>query len=352
MRSTQQTYKETLQLICDILSFQNSVEDLKQKIASTTIQWDPFVTIASDHLVLTTCYCRLSRKKLLSYLPKELETYMEELTRINRNRNHSLLHQVDNISNIFNKNAINYTLLKGTALMAGNYFEDLGERMVGDIDILVEKTQINKAQELLIHEGYESVKQTLRAKYFDDKHLPRLIPNHFIGAVELHSKVLTKPYNSKLRAEDLLRLKTGIGNTSIPSDHNLLEHSILNFQINDSGHFYNAMSIRSLYDALTILKTLTKTDASFFELNYVKSFTSIGKLFFNDFDRLSLSTFQSRLFLKRIQSPFLKKTTDVLLKKTMFIMLISNRIFLFTKNKHYRLDIIKDYRRIFSIIKS
>jgi hypothetical protein len=350
--STKNTYRETLQLIADILSFKNSIEELTLKLSSSTIDWDQFVTIASDHLVLPTCYCRLSQKDLLLYLPKDLVLYLKEITHINRNRNHSLMTQVTHITDIFNKKNINYTLLKGTALLAGNYFEDPGERMVGDIDVLVEQQHIHIAYKLLLDEGYDSTKQTLRATYFEDKHLPRLIPSHFIGAVEIHRKVLTKPYKAVLENEEILKHKTTINKNSIPCGKNLFEHSVLNFQVNDFGHFYNSMSLRSLYDSMIIMKTLTTTDTRFLKLPFVTSYISIGHLFFSDFNAVSSNTFRSQLFLKRINNKFLKKTTDILLKKSMLIKLICNRLFFFIKNNDYRIDVMNDYKRIFLLLKS
>ncbi|TXE18874.1 nucleotidyltransferase family protein [Psychroserpens burtonensis] len=352
MPSIKNTYKETLRLIADILSFKNSIEGLKLKLSSSTIDWDQFVTIASNHLVLPACYCRLSQKELLIYLPKDLVIYLKEITHINRNRNHSLMTQVTHITDIFNKNNINYTLLKGTALLAGNYFEDPGERMVGDIDILVELNEVNKSYGILLKEGYTDIEQTLGSKYFEHKHLPRLIPLKFIGAVEVHRKVLIQPYKGILNAEEILNSKKNVKNISIPNRQHLLEHSILNFQVNDFGYFYNSMSLRSLYDTMIIMKTLTTTDTGFLKLPFVKSYIAIGHLFFSDFNDVSSNTFRSQLFLKRMNNKFLKKITDILLKKSMLIKLICHRSFFFVKNKNYRIDIIKDYRRILSLLKS
>ena len=352
MPHTQRSYKNILQLIADILSFQNSIEDLKLKMCSNTIDWDSFVTIASDHLVLTTCYCRLSQKGLLIFLPKDLENYLEKLTAINRNRNHSLINQVHHIATIFNNNNINYTLLKGTALLIGGYFKNLGERMVGDIDILVEEQHIQKAYDLLINDQFKGAKETLRAKYFEDKHLPRLTSSRFIGAVEVHRKVLTKSYKCRLETKDILQLKTRIESTSIPCENHLLEHSILNFQLNDSGYFYNAMSLRSLYDSIIIIKTIKTFDTDFFELPYAKSYTSIGALFFNDFSTLASNTLYSKLFIRRVNKPLLRKSTNFILKKIMVVKLLSIRLILFIKNTNYRKDVLKDYKRIILLLKS
>ena len=40
---------------------------------------------------------------------------------------------------------IDHVFLKGTAMLASGYYEDIGERMVGDLDILIESSIIELA---------------------------------------------------------------------------------------------------------------------------------------------------------------------------------------------------------------
>ena len=115
MSSQKNSYKFTLQVIANILSFENSVDALKQKMTSHSIDWEQFVFIASDYLVLTTCYCRLKQKNLVDFIPEDLALYLEEITTINRNRNLTLLKEIECIATLFNDHKINYVFLKGAA---------------------------------------------------------------------------------------------------------------------------------------------------------------------------------------------------------------------------------------------
>ena len=56
---------------------------------------------------------------------------------------------------------INFVFLKGSALISAEVFDDIGERMIGDIDILVDKNKIDEAQRILKNNGYYET-----AKYF------------------------------------------------------------------------------------------------------------------------------------------------------------------------------------------
>lgn len=351
MRSTTHTYKNTLQLIADILSFEYSTGDLKQKLSTEHINWEQFVTVASDHLVLTTCYCRLKQRQLLDKCPKDLKTYLEEITAINRNRNQTIIKESKIIADIFKAKKINYVFLKGTALLIGNYYQDLGERMVGDIDILVDENQTQMAFNLLLKHGYKASKETFGSKYFEHKHLPRLRSKTYIAAVEIHRKALLKPYKKILVPNQILLEKRAINDTYIPSNNHLVAHTILNFQINDLGQYYTSISLRSYYDTIILFRK-SSPDKNTLRSSYIKSYFSIAKSFFIDFKEVESNRFTSRLFRTKFNNKFIKKTIDFILKKIFFIKILINRLSFFFKNKNYRNDVFKDYKRLLSLTMS
>ena len=67
-----------------------------------------------------------------------------------------VINQLLFISNLFEKNKINYVFLKGSAFLLQNYFDDLKIRMVGDIDILVHSKNLQKAEQILKNEGFKN----------------------------------------------------------------------------------------------------------------------------------------------------------------------------------------------------
>ncbi|WP_431133981.1 nucleotidyltransferase family protein [Psychroserpens mesophilus] len=342
MSSQKNSYKYTLQLIADILSFENSINTLQEKLVSNYIDWEQFVFIASDYLVLTTCYCRLKEKKLLKYIPEDLELYLEEITTINKNRNKTLLTEITAISEILKTNQIPHVFLKGSAFLIKNLYQDLGERMIGDIDILVNESQMKKSYQLLIDYQYTGTSQGLSAKYFDHKHLPRLKSDAKLAAVEVHKKVLLKSYKGILDTETIINHKECVHNIFVPSNKHLLYHTILNFQANDSGYKYCRISFKSIYDLL-ILKG--KTNLNFdktFEPTYFKNYFSIAKIFFNDFNSFKTKPLTNRVFLLKLKFPLLRKFIDYLLSKIEFIkVIITSRIWFFITNKDYRTDLFK-----------
>ena len=105
----------TYQHIANILSFETSNPKLEKDLSHPTFDWDAIVVEGSKHLVLPAIYCRLKAKQLLHVLPEELNTYLEGITSINRNRNESILKQVHSISQLLNEHHIDHVFLKGSA---------------------------------------------------------------------------------------------------------------------------------------------------------------------------------------------------------------------------------------------
>lgn len=244
---------ETYQHIADILSFEVSPQDLERTLSRPEFNWDPIVIEGSKHLVLPAIYCRLKAKQLLHVLPEDLNTYLEELSAINRNRNKALLNQIRTISELLNAHEIAHVFLKGAALLALGCYEDNAERMVGDLDILISKPQLQTAFQLLKENGYP---KTFGFAYDnkDFRHLDRLISDAHLAAVELHDELLIPKYRHLIDVKDVLNTKVVSNTIAIPNSYYLSLHPILGWQINDMGFFYKGIHFKYLYDSI-ILET-------------------------------------------------------------------------------------------------
>jgi len=129
------------------------------------MDWDWFVKASSQLGVMTNTYCRLEQKGLLDLVPRDLNSYLSEITKINRNRNETLLHQIKELSVLFDAHKIPHVFIKGCALMVLGCFRDFGERLIGDIDVLVETSNLYKGEQLLLSVEYVSVKNSVFGKY-------------------------------------------------------------------------------------------------------------------------------------------------------------------------------------------
>ncbi|PNQ73296.1 hypothetical protein C1T31_07185 [Hanstruepera neustonica] len=338
MASLHQTFTH----IANIISYKSDQIKLCNDIKNNLIDWDDVVKVASDHLVLTTVFCRLQEKSLLNLIPNDLKQYLEEITAINRNRNLDLLEDIKSVSSLLSKAHINHVFLKGSALLVSDYFEDLGERMIGDIDILVDANQITLAKINLIEHGYKKIPLRLSDKYQKKRHIPRLVNNEKLAALEIHSQLLRVGHTHKLEALKVLQNKRNMNGVFVPSSKDLMAHNILDFQINDRGNYYNSIHLKHIFDGLVIAKKdkLLRIDTI---PDYRKYFL-FSSIYFLDFDSVNKTIWDKILhgfFLLRLKQKPLNNIWCFLIKKIVYLKVLFKRGILFLTNSDYRKDIIK-----------
>ncbi len=338
----------------DIISDKSNQESLKLKIETDQFNWEKIVPVASSHLVIPLLYCKLEEKDLLDSLPKDLRLYLEEITNQNRDRNKTILREVKDISLLLNKHDIEHVFLKGAALLASGVYKDDGERMIGDIDILVHPKQLFQAQDLLVRNGYKAAKLNFGSKFSEHKHLARLIPETKLTAVEIHRKLLRRPVKDQLEPLKILHNKRLVSNITIAKNEDLLIHTILNFEVNDYGYYYNYLGLRNTYDVINLMKKMTEEGIDDLNQNkYFSSFINKAAIYFIIPSPNNNSPFQfsTKLFLLKQKSSFIRNSIYKFLNIWQFGSILLNRFFLFIRDSDYRKDALKDRTRIFKNIK-
>lgn len=343
----------TYQHIADILSFEIPKIELEERLGQPAFNWDAIVVEGSKHLVLPAIYCRLRSKNLLHTLPNELKEYLEELTLLNRKRNLSIIEQVHSISDLFNKLNINHVFLKGSALLISETFDDIAERMVGDIDILVDNKQLDTAFNLLETHGYQPIPQTLGNTFFEHKHLPRLKTDIHISAVELHRKLFVSYNDKDLSSTTVLTKKQLVNKVYIPKNEHLLRHNILNYQINDNGKLYNSISFRSAYDSICLMRHKTMA-IDIYEGKIFKTYFNILGLFFDGLDHTiqSKRNFLTSFYIFKLKHIKFYKLWNKFLNFCNFSSILLKRIPYFVTNSGYRKALFNDRKRVFDYFMS
>ena len=296
--------------------------------------WDKFVQIGSSHYVIPALYYKLKERDCLKLLNDELHSYLKEVYTQNYKRNLELVKEVNEISNILKNNNIDHVFLKGAALISTLYKNSIGIRMVGDIDILIAEDQITDAKILLKDYNYTDIVFPF-FKIKNLKHLPRLINNNKIFAVELHRNITPK---LKIDYDKFLNSKKCLNKIFIPNTNNLLFHSIINFQLNDGGGLRARFHFRTLFDVLNILDCqpdLMKKNSNSLHfkqikvvmknLNIMTSKTPLSLLFFEIRFRLINSFSFFSVINKLLIDTFLFLSVSPRLRKKQIIGLFTRR---------------------------
>lgn len=329
-------YKESLFFIGNCLTISHDENNLKvvtRKIKSEQINWDIIVKTSTQQYVLPALYCSLLRAKLLSYLPKELVSFMKYITDLNRDRNLQIIEQAKEISTLLKFSNITPTFLKGTGFLVQGIYEDIAERMVGDIDFIVSKKHYEKTIEILKKFGYSKVHKT-SYDFPSFKHYPRLQKDNRIAAIEIHKELIKEEYVKEFSTKSVLQNPIKMNGYCTMDYHNQLSLAIIAYQINDNGQYFNAISLRNGYDVFLLskkvnpLKVIHNFDVLFHPLNNFLAIcntvfsTSIpykktenSEQFINTFFRImSDQKFQKSHFEKWKRRLFIKARINVISK--------------------------------------
>ena len=255
-------YKETLFFVAKCLTINHEEHNeiiIKNLLKSNAVDWDAVVKLSTAHYVFPALYCNLKRASFLSYLPEELVEYMKYITDLNRDRNKEIIEQAKELNELLLQNKITPIFLKGTGNLLEGLYEDIGERMVGDIDFIFSEKDCEKTNLFLIKNGYSKLNDLEIARP-DHRHLPRLIKDNEIAAIEIHKEILLEKYTQEFNYDFIKKSDQTINNVSVISYENQLILSTAAAQINDYGFDNKNLSLRNAYDVFLLSKKTIAKD--------------------------------------------------------------------------------------------
>jgi len=223
---------------------------------------------SSNQLVMPALHLNLKRANFLHLLPDNLMAHFEEITHLNQERNQNILSQLNNITHLLRKNGLEPVFLKGCAHLLDGLYIDNAERMIGDIDLLLEEKEAVQAYYVLQENGYTNLKGAYLNDMGKTRHLPRLIHENEIAAIEIHQNVISgkcnKTFGWKQLKENLKKSKSSLGATVL-SDADRLLLNIMNVQINDKAKTKHRIFLRQTYDLMLLSRNQNPLDVHLIE---------------------------------------------------------------------------------------
>ena len=355
-------YKDTLLFIGKCLTItheKHNRELIEKELKLNNIDWDPVVKVSTSHYVFPALYCNLKRVGFLHYLPKDLVEYMQHITDLNRERNQQIITEAKEINEILLKNNITPIFLKGAGNLLDGLYDDIAERMVGDIDFLVKKEKSNITFKILQENGYTNKVSEL---FNDHRHLPRITHPAKIAAIEIHKEMLRKKKSKFFNYETVKSSLKKVNNITLLSLKNQIKLTVFSKLINDYNYQLKNISLRATYDVF-LLGNKLQSKINIKDNNLSKEliaglnlYTSISSkpenLYF-------YTTKQSELFTKKtITNLNITPKTRFKLKAITFFISLKKRTVILTKtiyNKSYflfvfsKLTDIKWYKKKLNI---
>jgi|TARA_B110000037_G_scaffold217465_1_gene278524 hypothetical protein len=258
-------YKETLYFISKCLTISLEAKnrlEIEKQLKSKTIDWDNVVKVSTAHYVFPALYCNFKRSNFLHYLPEELVIYMEYITNLNLERNEQIILQANELNNVLLANNIRPIFLKGTGNLLAGIYNDIAERMMGDIDFIFSKEDYPKAIAVLREFGYSEIAEIeFYYRRVDLRHYRRLQKEKNIAAIEIHSELILQKYTNEFNYNIVNKDSQVINGITVLSYANKLNLSIIANQINDFGFYYKTINLRNAYDVFLLSKKTNAKDA-------------------------------------------------------------------------------------------
>ena len=324
-------YKETLFFIAKSLTIsleEKNRDEIESILKTMDVDWDIVVKVSTSHYVFPALYCNFKRADFLKYLPADLVDYMKHITNLNRDRNTQIIQQAKELNSLLLENNITPVFLKGTGNLLEGLYEDIGERMVGDIDFLFSENDFFKAIAILKKDNYTKPEGEL--DYFQGfRHYSILVKPANIAAVEIHKEVTIEKYRGEFNSKMIIKDAQQINDFSVLSFENQLSLSIIASQINDYGFEFNRFSLRNAYDVFLLSKKVDtiKAISKFTKLkNPLNCFLANCNLVFGDLDSLKYhKTKEVENYLKAFNKSLHKRESNLKINFKLFIINLIKR---------------------------
>ncbi|MFW5707480.1 MAG: nucleotidyltransferase family protein [Bacteroidota bacterium] len=226
-------------------------------LKSHDFNWNKMVKSGSDNLVLPAFYLKLCQHSLNQFLPSDLESYLQHVLTLNRERNSNVITLAKKVNSWLAEDGIDCLFMKGAGNILDGIYSDLGERLLYDIDILVAADHMLPAANILHERGFITRKRFNPASLESTMHYPILLHEEWMTGVEIHRMPVQYHYQKEFPAERVFANKThtrqhkGFDVMGYP-DRAI--HNFIHAQLMHSGHYHADVKLRDLYDLLLLGK--------------------------------------------------------------------------------------------------
>ncbi len=217
--------------------------------------WEKWVRIGSDNLILQSLYVTLKDNQLLSYLPIDLSQYLSQIHGMNVERNTSIINQAKYVQALLDGSGIRCVFMKGVGNILDGLYHDMGERMLYDMDILIDGERMLEAAQVLMDSGFKTHKVFNPLAYPSTMHFPVLIREDFMAGVELHRLPVQYHYIKSFSRERVFETQKESSaqlGLWVMSDTNKIIHNFIHSQLMHNAHYHADVSLRNLYDMLLL----------------------------------------------------------------------------------------------------
>jgi len=214
------------------------------------VSWALLANLAGRYFVTPTLRAGLNRKRLADRVPDDFWQFVDAVFQANLERNRALKVQADSVIRLLNSAGIEPVVMKGAARLLSGTDEDLGSRMMGDIDLLIHHDYLKLAYDVLFLNGYSP--QLPESDYADCQHLAPLIHPNWRAPVEVHRKLYGNGEPAWVETEELWNDSTPVGGDGnrfrLLSPHHAIAYNIFHSEVHHCRWAMHSLGLRDLLD--------------------------------------------------------------------------------------------------------
>ena len=207
--------------------------------------WPELIRVANLGWLVPALYISLRKHGVLERVPAEVRDYLALLHDRNLERNRRLKSQLIEATGALNAAGIHPILLKGGIQLFTSSEEDLGARMLSDIDINIEPEKMAATKAALAKLGYREGSIPRELHRPDDA-----------GELELHDRPSRRSasyFSGDLRDTTALVEKEGV-TAGVPDATSQALHLIVHDMIKEGDYWRLRIDLRHLHDLANIAK--------------------------------------------------------------------------------------------------
>ena len=183
------TQEKKLLLLCTKIKLNNAdINEIIQFIKNK-LDWQKVVTEARLQGIASLIYYNLSQVPGKNLIPDTCLSELKQDYVETTGRNIALFEELKNLLTILKQAEIYAVVLKGPALVETVY-HNLAFRFMCDIDILVRKKDLSRAQDCLLEHGYIQERQVSKNNLMESHHLPGFKSHKNGTKIEIHWTLL------------------------------------------------------------------------------------------------------------------------------------------------------------------
>lgn len=208
--------------------------------------WDRAIDAASHHFATPGLARKLEGQP---WVPVQTAEYLAAVLFLNRERNRQLAAGLEQVCAWLCDAGLVPLLIKGASLLATGMLRDPGERLIGDLDILLpDEAQLQAARKVLAAQGFRFLAENER-----DDHQLGMAEHPVDGyGVELHRRIIAQCYATALDAELIMQraaiVQLGQAQVRVPLPEDRLAIAMAHAQTHDRGREFDIIGLRLLQD--------------------------------------------------------------------------------------------------------